>query len=160
MTTFLAMLHPRTDDSRAMKTYRGTRSNNRNVVTVDGQQLPAWRHPDQPDIVQFAWGGQSVGAERLARSILADCLDETHALMLAQELMENVISKLNADWEITSDDVEQWRDYTCAMRAAIDDAEWTPAGSGRPPRPVEVSADLPRLLIDPNFRQYTNHTDQ
>ena len=44
---------------------------------------------------------------------------------MAHEFMEEVISKLATDWEITSDDIEQWRDYTCAIGYATQNAEWT-----------------------------------
>ncbi len=135
-----------------MKVYKGTRGNNQCTVTIDGNPLAMKRRPDESETIPFTWGEHSDGAERLALSLLADCLDDDHAIVMAQEFMREVVSKLAADWEITSDDVEQWRDYTCAVGYAAQNAVWTPGGSGRPPQTIETPAHLPRLLINPNYR--------
>ena len=135
-----------------MKTYKGMRSTDRSIVTVDGQQLPMKRRSDEPATIRFAWGERSDGAQQLALSLLADCLDEDQAtiLALAQAFMDEVISELPAEWEITSDKIEQWRNYACEVAYGVENDKWTPVDAGQPLEMNEMPAYLPRLLIDRN----------
>ena len=64
--------------------------------------------------------------------------------------MDEVISELPAEWEITSDKIEQWRNYACEVSYGVENDEWTPVGAGQPLEMNEMPAYLPRLLIDRN----------
>jgi hypothetical protein len=98
-----------------MKTYKGTRRANQSAVTVDGEPLKMRRPSYDTRNISFTWGEESAGAERLALSILADCLHDHHALFFAHEFMEDVVSKLDPEWELTSDDIEDWRKVKCEI---------------------------------------------
>lgn len=138
-----------------MKIYKGKREGGENVVTVDSQLLVMKRHSSDPKTIPFAWGERSPGAERLALSILCDCTDDGHAMLLAREFADEVVSKLKPEWEITADDVEQWRNFTCLIGYSAQQAAWRPYGSGFSETPAAVihfPADFPRLLGNPNYR--------
>ena len=138
-----------------MKIYRGSCSAGRKVVTVDGNPLRMKRHPHDLRVAPFAWGERCVGAERLAFSMLADCLNDGYAVMLSVALMNDVISKLEAEWEITSDDIETWRAFRYEIGYSIQAAAWVARGlepGGPAAEPLSIPPEWPRVVGNPNYR--------
>lgn len=118
---------------------------------MDDHPLKMKRHPHDTRVSPFAWGEPSVGAERLAYSMLADCIGEGIAVWLAIPFMNDVVGKLDAEWEITSDDIEAWHAFRHQLGYSFQAA-------ARPPRPLDpteppqIPADWPRLVGNPNYR--------
>ena len=89
-----------------VKLYRGTR-------WIDGVKVLVDEEPLDPryDLMQIAKGGfewtyEGEGPAQLALAILADHLeDDQQALSLYEAYMHQVISDLDNDWEVTSDEV-------------------------------------------------------
>lgn len=112
------------------KIFRGKRAESGNVVTVDGEVLE--RRLDGGDDCGFDWGsGDPRGANQLAATLLDHCLGPNDALPLAPKFLEEVVAKLSAEWELSSDDVAEWQE-----------ANANRGGSGA----------RPRILRDPNYR--------
>src|SRR5258706_3946618 len=139
-----------------MKIYQGRCSSGARTVTVDGHALKMRRHTNDMRVSRFAWGERSVGAERLAYSILSDCLDEGYAVLLAIAFMNDVVSKLDVEWEITFDDIEAWRAFRYELGYAIQTAA-RPSRGFDPAKPVQIPPDWPRLVGNPNYRIAENH---
>ena len=133
-----------------MKLYHGRCSAGTRSVTLDDHPLKMRRHAHDTRVSAFAWGEQSVGAERLAYSILADCIGEGFAVWLAVPFMNDVVCKLDAEWEITSDDIEAWHAFRHQLGYSFQAAA-RPRGldSAEPP---PIPADWPRLVGNPNYR--------
>ena len=124
-------------------------------MTVDGQPLKMKRHPHDTRASPFAWGETSVGAERLAYSILADCLGDGFATLLSVALMNDVVRRLDPEWEITSDDIEAWQAFRHDLGYTFQAAAQAPRRVGvldPVGEPIQVSRDWPRLVDDPNYR--------
>ncbi|HEV2208582.1 MAG TPA: DUF6166 domain-containing protein [Verrucomicrobiae bacterium] len=138
------------------KVYRGTRRNGQALVTVDNHPLEVSKHVSDNRIIQFDWGNEGAGAERLARSILSDCLGAAHSSLLARQFVESVVSKLKSEWEILSKDVEDWSSFTCHVEASALRAAWSPgtAASAVPPTTLNMPDDLPQLIRNPNYRLF------
>src|SRR5213593_223404 len=134
-----------------MKIYHGRCSAGTRSVTVDGQPLKMKRHPHDVRIAPFAWGEPSVGAERVAYSMLADCLGEGYSVMLAVAFMNDVICNLDAEWEITADDIEAWREFRSQIGYPVQTAARAIRGFA-PAEPAQIPSDWPRLVGNPNYR--------
>jgi hypothetical protein len=90
-----------------MKTYRGGRSLDGAVVTVDGRQLAARYDLKRLSPTGFEWTYEGAGPAQLALALLADHLgDDVRALELHEAFMRAVVADLDNSWELTSDDVE------------------------------------------------------
>lgn len=90
-----------------MKTYKGDRTIDGIVVTVDDQPLDE-RH----DIMTlsedgFEWSFEGTASAQLALAILADHLDDNdRALRLHRKFMQQVVANFANEWELTSSDLD------------------------------------------------------
>jgi uncharacterized protein (DUF2249 family) len=82
--------------------YRGIRTPDGQVVTVNGQDLPLrldlWNH--SPD--GFNWGYGGSGPAQLALAMLAYEYSDAIALALHQQFKWKLVSSLPDIWEVTS----------------------------------------------------------
>lgn len=91
-----------------VKLYRGDRTIDGCLVTVDGDMLP-----DALDIKAispdgFEWSYEGEGPAQLALAILADHFgDPAQALAEHQAFMRNVVANFNNEWEMTSADIDR-----------------------------------------------------
>jgi hypothetical protein len=117
-----------------MKTYKFVTST---AVTVNGQPLTMKRRASEPDT--------STSPDRLALSILADCVGDDAAKLLSRDFQEDILSHCKAGEEITSDEIEEWKDVQCQLGASIQRSVWTPDGKELPVTGGKAFS-LPRLL--------------
>jgi len=90
-----------------MKVYRGGRSLDGAVVTVDGQPLPPRYDLKRLSATGFEWTYEGVGPAQLALALLADHLgDDGRALALYEPFMQRVVAELDNSWELTSADID------------------------------------------------------
>src|SRR5882757_8409959 len=90
-----------------MKIYRGGRSLDGAVVTVDGRPLPPRHDLRQLSSTGFEWTYEGAGPAQLALALLADHLgDDAHALALYEPFMRLVVAELDNSWELTADEVD------------------------------------------------------
>jgi hypothetical protein len=89
------------------KLYKGDRTIDGLVVTVDGQPLP--ERTDIKTISEdgFEWSYEGAAPAQLALAILADHTgDAARALSLCQPFMKYIVANFDNEWEMTSSDVE------------------------------------------------------
>jgi hypothetical protein len=90
-----------------MKVYRGGRSLEGAVVTVDGKPLPPRYDLKRLSATGFEWTYEGAGPAQLALAILADHLgDDRRALVLYEAFMRRVVAELDNSWELTSNDID------------------------------------------------------
>jgi hypothetical protein len=90
-----------------MKTYRGGRSLDGAVVTVDGKPLPPRFDLKRLSATGFEWTYEGSGPAQLALALLADHLgDDARALELYEPFMRKVVAELDNSWELTSADID------------------------------------------------------
>ena len=90
-----------------MKTYRGGRSLDGAVVTVDGRPLPPRYDLRRLSSTGFEWTYQGAGPAQLALALLADHLgDDNRALARYDAFMQRVVAELDNSWELTSADID------------------------------------------------------
>jgi hypothetical protein len=90
-----------------MKTYRGGRSLDGAVVTVDGTPLPPRHDLRRLSSTGFEWTYAGAAPAQLALALLADHLaDDNRALALHDTFMKRVIAELDNSWELTSADID------------------------------------------------------
>jgi hypothetical protein len=90
-----------------MKTYRGGRSLDGAVVTVDGQPLSPRYDLKRLSAPGFEWTYEGAGPAQLALALLADHLaDDAQALALYEPFMRRVVAELDNSWELSSADIE------------------------------------------------------
>ena len=90
-----------------MKTYRGGRSLDGAVVTVDGKPLPPRFDLKRLSATGFEWTYEGAGPAQLALALLADHLgDDAKALSLYEPFMRRIVAELDNSWELTSADIE------------------------------------------------------
>lgn len=76
-------------------------------VTVDGTPLPERYDIKQFTPYGFEWTYEGAEPRQLALALLADHLgDSNRALALSEAFMESVVSNLDNDWALSSDDIE------------------------------------------------------
>jgi len=119
------------------------RISNQTACTVDGQNLTMKRRSRERE--------DSINQDGLALSILCDAIGDDEAMFLAHDFNGEVIKKLRTIAEITSEDIEEWRDYHAQMQLAVQTAEWAPVESGPPKRTI-LASHFPKLLLNPNYR--------
>jgi uncharacterized protein DUF6166 len=91
-----------------MKLYKGERTNNQTLVTVNGTSLDPrfdlWLH----SLDGFEWGHGTSGSAQLALAVLANHLnDDKQALALHYPFMSTVIAKMSQDeWQLTSQQID------------------------------------------------------
>jgi hypothetical protein len=89
-----------------MKTYRGGRTIDGIVVTVDGDPLPEHYEVRQFTKYGFEWTYDGASPRQLALAILFDYLgDKNRAVALSVPFAADVIANLDNDWMLTGDDV-------------------------------------------------------
>ena len=90
-----------------MKLYRGGRSLDGAVVTVDGKPLSPRYDLKRLSATGFEWTYQGAGPAQLALAMLADHLgDDAQALALYEPFMAWVVAELDNSWELTSADID------------------------------------------------------
>jgi hypothetical protein len=90
-----------------VKTYRGGRSLDGAVVTVDGQRLDPRYDLKRLSATGFEWTYEGAGPAQLALALLADHLgDSAKALALYEPFMRRVVAELDNSWELTSADID------------------------------------------------------
>jgi hypothetical protein len=90
-----------------MKIYRGGRSLDGAVVTVDGKLLPPRYDLKRLSPTGFEWTYEGAGPAQLALAMLADHLgDDARALALCQPFMRRVVAELDNSWELSSADID------------------------------------------------------
>ena len=90
-----------------MKTYRGGRSLDGAVVTVDGRPLEPRLDLKRLSPTGFEWTYEGAGPAQLALALLADHLgDDGEALRLYDPFMRAVVAELDNSWELTSPEID------------------------------------------------------
>ena len=90
-----------------MKVYRGGRSLDGAVVTVDGKPLAPRYDLRRLSSTGFEWTYRGAGPAQLALALLADHLgDHKQALALYERFMERVVAELDNSWELNSADID------------------------------------------------------
>ena len=90
-----------------MKVYRGGRSLDGAVVTVEGKPLPPRYDLKRLSATGFEWTYEGAGPAQLALALLADHFgDDNKALALYERFMRRVVADLDNSWEVTSADID------------------------------------------------------
>lgn len=90
-----------------MKTYRGGRSLDGAIVTVDERPLDPRVDLKRLSPTGFEWTYEGAGPAQLALALLADHLgDDRRALALYQPFMRAVVAELDNSWELSSADID------------------------------------------------------
>ena len=90
-----------------MKVYRGGRSLDGAIVTVDGKPLAPRYDLRRLSSTGFEWTYRGAGPAQLALALLADHLgDDKQALALYERFMERVVAELDNSWELSSADID------------------------------------------------------
>ncbi len=90
-----------------MKTYRGGRTIDGLVVTVDGRRLE--EHYDVKRFTKygFEWTYSGESPRQLALAVLYDYLDDRDtAIALSELFMETVVANLDNDWILTGKEID------------------------------------------------------
>ena len=89
-----------------MKIYRGDRTIDGIVVTVDGQPLDPRYDLKRLTSTGFEWTYEGQGPAQLALALLADHLgDEEPALALCEPFMRAIVANFGNEWELTEEDM-------------------------------------------------------
>jgi hypothetical protein len=90
-----------------MKLYRGGRSLEGAVVTVDEKPLDPRYDLRQLSATGFEWTYEGAGPAQLALALLADHLgDDARALELYEPFMRQLVAELDNSWELNSTDID------------------------------------------------------
>ena len=100
-----------------MKVYKGVRTREGCVVTVNGAPLDPRPDLGSPSTVAFEWGYEGTGPRQLALAILADYFgDGFKALEHHQAFAESVIAELKADeWTLTEQNIRSALDQVVVV---------------------------------------------
>ncbi|MFI4947470.1 MAG: DUF6166 domain-containing protein [Alphaproteobacteria bacterium] len=91
-----------------MKLYRGGRSLEGAVVTVDGKPLDPRHDLKLLSATGFEWTYEGAEPAQLALALLADHLgDDAQALSLYEKFMREIIAELDNSWELSSADIDR-----------------------------------------------------
>src|SRR5499433_3143711 len=97
----------RSSPGALMKTYRGKRTIDGLVVTVDGQPLPEHDEVKRFTKFGFEWTYEGDSPRQLALAILFDRLgNKERAIQLSEPFMKTVIANLDNDWKLTSEEID------------------------------------------------------
>jgi len=89
-----------------MKIYRGDRTIDGIIVTVDGQPLDPRYDLKSLTSTGFEWTYEGQGPAQLAFALLVDCLqDEERANVLYEPFMRAVVANLGNEWELSEEDI-------------------------------------------------------
>jgi len=90
-----------------MKTYRGDRTLDGIVVTVDGAPLDPRFDIKTLSDMGFEWSYEGEAPAQLALAILADHFgDPEKALAEHDVFMRAIVANFNNEWEMTSEDID------------------------------------------------------
>jgi hypothetical protein len=90
-----------------MKVYRGDRTIDGLVVTVNGAPLPERTDIKPLSKNGFEWSYEGPAPAQLALAILADHFGEPEkALALHETFMQRVVANFSNEWELTTGDIE------------------------------------------------------
>ena len=90
-----------------MKTYRGKRTIDGLVVTVDGKPLPEHYEVKRFTKFGFEWTYEGDSPRQLALAILVDHLgDNDRAIRLSEPFMKQIVANLDNDWQLTGGEVD------------------------------------------------------
>ena len=90
-----------------MKLYRGGRSLDGALVTVDGKSLAPRYDLQRLSATGFEWTYEGAAPAQLALALLADHLgDDAQALALYEPFMRAVVAELDNSWELSSADID------------------------------------------------------
>ncbi len=88
------------------KTYKGERTIDGLVVTVDGEPLSVHTQVKKFTDYGFEWSYEGESPQQLALAILADFTgDEEDAVRLSEPYMKQVIANLDNDWVLTAKEI-------------------------------------------------------
>lgn len=88
------------------KTYKGERTIDGLVVTVDGEPLSVHTQVKKFTDYGFEWSYEGESPQQLALAILADFTgDEEDAVRLSESYMKQVIANLDNDWVLTAKEI-------------------------------------------------------
>ncbi len=91
-----------------MKVYKGDRTIDGVVVTVDDAPLPQRTDVRAISDDGFEWGFEGPAAAQLALAILVDHLgDAEKALALHQPFMEEIVANFSNEWILTRADIDE-----------------------------------------------------
>lgn len=90
-----------------MKIFRGERTFDAIVVTVDGAPLAPRRDLHAYSENHFEWGYEGAESSQLALAILACCTDDNTARRCADSFMREIVANFGNEWEINTDQVHQ-----------------------------------------------------
>ena len=89
------------------KVYRGDRTIDGIMVTVDGEPLDERYDIHQFTALGFEWTYVGDSPQQLALALLADHFeDDKKALEHSEQFMQKVIADLDNEWEMTSADID------------------------------------------------------
>ncbi len=89
------------------KIYKGNRTIDGLIVTVDGQTLPECTDIKIISQDGFEWSYEGTAPAQLALAILADHTGSAQrALRLYEPFMKHIVANFDNEWEMTSGDVE------------------------------------------------------
>src|ERR1051326_933354 len=90
-----------------MKVYRGGRSLDGAVVTVDGNPLPPRYDLKRLSATGFEWTYEGAGPAQLPLALLADHLGgDKRGPTLYEGLRRRVVAELDNSWELPSGDID------------------------------------------------------
>lgn len=91
-----------------MKVYKGDRTMDGVIVTVNDEPLPQRLDVKQLSDDGFEWSFEGPASGQLALAILVDHLDDDEkALHLYQPFMEQVVANFSNEWVLTSADIDE-----------------------------------------------------
>jgi hypothetical protein len=89
------------------KIYRGDRTIDGILVTVDGEPLPERTDIKEISSDGFEWSYEGAAPAQLALAILADHLgDPEGALDMHDAFMRHIVANFNNEWELRSEDID------------------------------------------------------
>jgi hypothetical protein len=90
-----------------MKTYKGKRTIDGLVVTVDGRPLPEHYEVKRFTRFGFEWTYEGESPQQLALAILVDYLgDNDKAIRLSASFMAKIVANLDNDWRLTGAEID------------------------------------------------------
>jgi hypothetical protein len=103
------------------KIYKFTVSRTQKTVSVNGRPLQLKRQTTEPK--------GYTNPDRLALSILCDCVGRDAALLLAHEFQQDIVNNCEAGKEISSEYIAEWVDFQCRMGASAQSVGLTTSGT-------------------------------
>ncbi len=90
------------------KIYKGSRTIDGIVVTVDGKPLDERYDIQAFSSMGFEWTYEGKEPLQLALALLADHLsDDPKALALSKAFTKEIVAELDNDWQLTGDDIDK-----------------------------------------------------